>query len=91
MLRYKKREGQGADRLRGIETVNQGNGGQIKRELNRRIGEIVSRRDVALENGVGGQSVDRVETVRGRNGETEKISHSPIRRFSVSPIHIMRR
>ncbi len=44
-----EREGQGAGQLTGVETVRGGNGKQIKRELNRRIGETVSGRDVALE------------------------------------------
>ena len=66
-----------------------GNGKQIKRELNRRIGETVSGRDVALEKKVGDWSVNRIETARGGSGETENISPSPIHRFtdSHSPFH----
>jgi hypothetical protein len=86
MLRYKKREGQGAGQLTGVETVRGGNGGRIKRELNRRIGETVSRRNVAPVKKVGVCQLTGVKTVRGGNGETEKVSHSPIHRFSVSPV-----
>jgi len=42
MLKYKKREGQGVDQFTG-RNGERGNGGRIKRESNRRIGETVRR------------------------------------------------
>ena len=62
MLKYKKREGQGVDQFTG-RNGERGNGGRIKRESNRRIGE----------------------TGRGERAmATERISVSPILRFTVS-------